>query len=160
MALLPATGNLAGQIEPRGEVRTESKKLAVNDQAFLRGDVLALTVAGTWKKCTSGDVGPFAVCIKAKAETDTRVEYFDMAGGEISVVSDGVIRPERYVKPSTSTDGQVMEHNPSTGTSSDTQDERVGRYIKRAQYVGEGDGQTATANAADGDIIIIRLLGA
>lgn len=160
MAILATTGNLAGQIEPKGEIRTESKILAVNNQAFVRGDVLALNIAGTWRKCTSGDVGPFAVCITAKAETETRVEYFDMASGEISVVSDGAIRPERYVKPSTGTDGQVMEHNPSTGTSADTQDERVGRYIKRAQYVPEGDGVTPTANAADGDIIIIRLLGA
>lgn len=158
MAILAATGNLAGQIEPIGEVHTQSKKLAVNNQAFLRGDVLALNVAGTWRKCTSGDVGPFAVCIKAKASTETVVEYFDMKDGEISVVSDGVIRPERYVKPSTSTDGQIMEHNPSTGTTTDTEDERIGKYIKRAQYVPEGDGVTATANAADGDIVIIRLL--
>lgn len=160
MAILAATGNVAGQIEPKGEVRTEQKILAVNSQAFARGDVLALNIAGTWRKCTSGDVGPFAVCTKAKAQTATIVEYFDMKDGEISVVADGTIRPERYVKPSTATDGQIMEHNPSTGTSADTQDERIGRYIKRAQYVPEGDAVTATANAADGDIVIIRLLGA
>ena len=157
MAILAATGNKAGQIEPKGEVRTESKNLAVNNQAFIRGDVLARNVTGTWRKCTSGDIGPFAVCITDKATTATRVEYFDMVGGEISVVSDGVIRPEAFVKPSTSTDAQVMESNPSTGTSADTTDERIGRYIKRAQYVPEGDGVTATADAADGDIIIIRL---
>lgn len=158
MAILAATGNLAGQIEPIGELHTQSKVLAVNNQAFVRGDVLSLNVAGTWRKCTSGDVGPFAVCITAKASTATRVEYFDMASGEISVVADGVIRPERFVKPSTATDGQVMEHNPSTSaTAADTPDEIIGRYVKRAQYVPEGDGQTATANAADGDIVIIRL---
>lgn len=157
MAILPATGNKAGQIEPKGEIRTESKNLAVNNQAFVRGDVLSLNVAGTWRKCTSGDVGPFAMCVTDKATTATRVEYIDQVGAEVYVVADGVIRPERFVKASTATDGQVMEHNPSTGTSSDGVDEIIGKYIKRAIYVPEGDGVTATANAADGDVIIIRL---
>lgn len=159
MSISPATGNIAGQIEPiTGEEQERAVNNADNAVAFLRGDVLVWN-GGTLMKCTSGDAGRFAVCVKAKPETDTRVEIYDKPGGIISVVADGVITPGSRVKPSTATDGQVVASNPSSGTSVDNEDEEVGTYLKRAQYVPEGDGVTAAADSADGDIILIQLKG-
>jgi hypothetical protein len=151
-AILPAPGNLAGQIEPIGEVREQASNLAVVNQAFLRGDVLKITATGTIRKCTAADKRPFAVCTKAKAMTDSRVEYVNQKDLEISVVADGVIKPLNLVMPSATTDGRVII---DPGTAADT---AVGQYVKRAQYVPEGDGQQAPADTIAGDIIVIRLM--
>jgi hypothetical protein len=157
MSLIPATGNLAGQIEPiSGEEYEHNQNNADNTVAFVRGNVLVWK-NGTIKKCTSGDTGQFAVCMRDKAQTATLVTLYDKPGGFVTVVADGAIKPKAWVKPSTATDGQVQQFNPSSGTSNDVSDECIGVYWKRAQYVGEGDGVTATADAADGDIILIRL---
>lgn len=151
VAIKPAQGNLAGQIEPFGEIREEASALAVINEAFTRGDVLKVTTTGTIRKATAADKQPFAVCIKNKALTDPRVEYFNQKDGRISVVADGAIKPENYVMPTTN--GRVIA---DAGADPNT---RVGVYLKRAQYVPEGDGQQAPADAAQGDIIIIKLLG-
>lgn len=157
MSISPATGNLAGQIEPiSGEEQSHAVFNADNGNAFLKGDVLCW-VGGTLVKAGTGMAGTFAVCTKAKPTTDRRVEIYDKTGGYVSVVADGVIKPGDNVKPSTGTAGRVMASNPSSGTSADTADENIGQYWKRYQYVPEGDGVTAAANAAQNDIILIKL---
>jgi hypothetical protein len=150
MSLLPQNAR-PGQLEPRGEIRTESRNEAVNDAAFARGDVLS-NVASKWQKAAAADKAPFAVCLKDKATTDTRVEYVDQVGVEISVTADGAITPQNFVKAGTAA-GRVIAH--VAGTDADNL--IVGRYIKRAKWVPEGDGVTAAPSAAQNDIIIIRL---
>lgn len=150
MSLLPQAA-APGQIEPKGEVRTEARNEAVNNAAFLRGDVLS-NVASKWQKAAAADKAPFAVCIKDKATTSTYVEYCDQVGVEICVTADGAITPQNFVKAGTAA-GRVIAH--VAGTDADNL--IVGRYIKRARWVPEGDGVTAAPSAAQNDLIIIRL---
>jgi hypothetical protein len=151
MPILAAQGNKAGQIEPIGEVRTVARATADNATAFVRGDVLA-NKTSKWFKAVTTDKVPFGVCINDKALTATRVELVDQVGVEVSVVADAAITPESFVKVGPAA-GRVTQWVSGT----DTADLIVGRYIKRAQYVPEGDGVTAAATAAQGDIVIIRL---
>lgn len=140
-----------GQIEPRGEVRVEAKAEADNAVAFVRGDVLFNDPATSkWKRGAAAAKEPFAICYKDKATTDTRVEYVDKVDMEISVTADGAITPQSFVKCGAT--GRVVAH--VSGTDADNL--KVGRYIKRAAYVPEGDGVTAAPSAAQNDIIIIR----
>jgi hypothetical protein len=149
--ILPATGNKAGQIEPIGEVRTFARATADNATAFVRGDVLA-NKTSKWFKAVAADKVPFAVCINDKALTSVRVEAVDQVGVEVSVVADGAITPESFVKV-----GPAAGRVQAWVSGTDATELIVGRYIKRAQYVGEGDGQLAAPSAAQNDIIIIRL---
>ena len=151
MSVLPATGNKAGQIEPIGEVRTVARATADNATAFVRGDVLA-NKTSKWFKAVTTDKFPFGVCIKDKPTTDVRVELVDQVGVEVSVVADAAITPESFVKVGPAA-GRVTQWVSGT----DVADLIVGRYIKRAQYVPEGDGVRAAPSAAQNDIIIIRL---
>lgn len=140
-----------GQIEPRGEVRVEARNEAVNDAAFLRGDVLYSDPAnGKWTRGAAAAKEPFAICYKDKATTATRVEYVDKVDMEIAVTADGVIQPQGFVKCGPT--GRVVAH--VSGTDADNL--KVGRYLKRAAYVPEGDGVTAAPASAQGDVIIIR----
>lgn len=150
MSFLPQNA-LPGQIEPKGEVRTEAKATADNATAFSRGDVLA-NKTSKWYKGVAGDKFPFGVCIKDKALADVRVEYVDQVGVEVCVTADGAITPESFVKVGTAA-GRVIAWVSGT----DATELIVGRYIKRAKWVPEGDGVTAAPSAAQNDLIIMRL---
>jgi hypothetical protein len=154
-----AAGVAAGQIESVGEPLTETDSNATNTQAFTAGNVLARDT-GTlkWRKCTSGDIGPFVVCTKDKAETDTRVEFVRRQGVQVYVIADGAINPNSYVMPATATDGQVIAFA-DAGTTGTKDNQRIGIYLKRAAYVSEGHGSQAKVACADADIIKIELLG-
>lgn len=157
-----AKGIKAGQIESVGEPLTETDNNAINTEAFTAGDVLARD-RGTlkWRKCTSGDIGPFAVCTKDKAQTATTHEFVRRQGIQVYVTADGAINPNSYVMPSTSTDGQVVAfvNSDTTGSTGGSSGQRVGLYLKRAIYIPEGHGSQTKVAAANDDIIKIELLG-
>lgn len=151
MSIVPALGNKAGQIEPIGEVRTIARATADNTTAFVRGDVLC-SKTSKWFKAVATDKTPFGVCIKDKPLADVRVELVNQVGVEVSVVADGVITPESFVKVGAAA-GRVQAWVAGT----DAAELIVGQYVKRAQYVPEGDGALAAPSTAQNDIIIIRL---
>lgn len=160
MSVLPATGNVAGQIEPiTGEEYEMAQNNCDNTTAFVRGDVVFWGQDGTIYKGTAGAAGKFGVCVKAKAQTATYAWIYDKPGGKVSVVADGAIKAGQGVKCSTGTDGRVEAWNPSSGTSADAEDTLIGWYEKRYQYVSEGDGSLAPADAAQGNVILIKLRG-
>lgn len=153
-----AKGVVAGQIESVGEPLTETDNNAINTQAFLQGDVICRdTQTGKWRKCTSGDVKPFAVATKAKATAATRHEFVRRQGVQVYVVADGAIPPNARVKPSTGADGVVVAKDDSASTSTGEQ-QVIGIYLKRAKNVPEGHGSVTKVAAAQNDIIKIELL--
>lgn len=162
MTIVAAKGVKAGQIESVGEPLTETDNNAINSQAFTAGDVLARD-RGTykWRKCTSGDIGPFAVATKDKAATDTRHEFVRRQGVQVYVTADGAIQPNAFVMPSTATDGQVQvfSNTDTSGSTGGSGGQRIGIYLKRAANVPEGHGSITKVAAADADIIKIELLG-
>jgi len=160
MALIAAKGTKAGQLESIGQPVVKVAVNAVNNAAFIPGDVLCYDKSSfKWRLCTSGDVRPFAIAYKDKATTATRVAYVDDGGVYITVISDGVIKADSLVKPSTATDGQVMAATElGTATTTGTHLGVIGKFIKVAKWVPEGDGYNARTDAADGDIILIKLV--
>lgn len=157
-----AKGIAAGQIESVGEPLAETDNNAINTQAFTAGNVLARDLGtNKWRKCTSGDIGPFAVATKDKAETATRHEFVRRQGVQVYVIADGAIQPNNYVMPSTATDGQVQafSNTDTTGSTGGSSGQRIGMYLKRAIYVPEGHGSQTKVAAANDDIIKIELLG-
>jgi hypothetical protein len=160
MTLTAQKGMKGGDLESVGQPLVKVSVNAYNNQAFVAGDVLAFDKSAfVWKKCTSGDIRPFAVCYKDKATTATRVAYVDDAGVYVNVVADSAIKADSLVKPSTATDGQVVAAT-ELGTSTTTASHLgvVGQFIKVSKWVPEGDGYNARTDAADGDLIIIKLL--
>jgi hypothetical protein len=163
MAIIAAKGTKAGQLESIGQPVVKVAVNAVNNQAFVAGDVLCYQKSGgdanKWKKCTSGDVRPFAVAYKDKASTATRFAYVDDGGTYITVVANGAIKADDYVKPSTSTDGQVVAAGElGTSTTSANHLGVIGKFIKIAKFVPEGDGYNSRTDAANQDIILIKLV--
>jgi hypothetical protein len=160
MALTAAKGTKAGQLESIGQPVVKVAVNAVNNQAFVAGDVLCYNKStNKWGLCTSGDVRPFSVAYKDKATTATRFAYVDDAGVYITVIADGAIKADSLVKPSTATDGQVVAASElGTATTTGTHLGVVGKFIKVAKWVPEGDGYNARTDAANDDIILIKLL--
>lgn len=149
----------AGNYEPHA-VNIEVKKGAA---AIAMGDVLQEdTTTNTFRTApaTAGIAGPFAVAIKSALAADTIVA----AGirGIFYLTADGTINPGRYVTPSATTAGRVVQYVPATGTTPtgaevtaaaiDTQ-RIVGLYLGK---VDENDGKTAPSAATAGDIIRVR----
>lgn len=158
---------VAGNIHYLGPRQVVSLLKATSD-VIAKGDVLFNDTASSkkWKVCgTSGaEKGPYAVATKAAANGDTRVEAV-VSGAIVTVTADGAIPQGGFVKPSTSTAGQVIAWTAPAGsvvTSAVTSFSdlflRVGVYIKQANSVPMGDGVTAVTDAADGDLIEILLL--
>jgi hypothetical protein len=119
-----------------------------------------------WKVCgTAGaEKGPFAVATQAAANGDTRVAAV-VSGAIVTVTADGAIPQGGFVKPSTSTAGQVIAWSAPAGavvtnaiTSFADLFLKVGVYLKQANSVPMGDGVTAVTDAADGDIIEMLIL--
>lgn len=151
-------GQAAGQYEPLSVPVTSKTAFRAVTGVIARGDVITVEKgganAGKIRIATSGDVGPFGMCYKDKANTDPRIEFVSLQVGFIGyVVADGAIKPGESVIPSTSTDGQVVAEI-SAGTVVGTSDEVVGTYISKANEVSKsGSGVVVPSDAADGDII-------
>ncbi len=140
----------------------------VTSDVIAKGDVLFNDTASAkkWKVCgTSGaEKGPYAVAVKAAANGDTRVHAL-VSGAIVTVTADGAIPQGGFVKPSTSTAGQVIAWSAPAGavvtnaiTSFSDLFLKVGVYLKQGNPVPMGDGVTAVADAADGDIIEMLIL--
>jgi hypothetical protein len=121
--------------------------LKVSGGAVTKGDVIAKGTGGDtnkWLRASTTSTGPFAVAVEDEVSTSTSLSMVD--DGEINVVADGAITPNSYVIRSGTTAGQVVAY---TGT-----DEAliVGRYLRH-----EGEDSADQTDAADGDIIVVRL---
>ena len=115
--------------------------------AVTKGDIIAKGTGGDtdkWLRASTTSTGPFAVAVEDEVAATTSLSMVD--DGEINVVSDGVITPNSYVMRSGTTAGQVVAYS---GT-----DEAliVGRYLRH-----EGEDSADQTDAADGDIIVVRL---
>lgn len=141
-------------------VYTEPKAAAI----ITKGDVCSRDGSGDWIEASSGDVGPFGVAVKSKAAADPDLPI--LTEGTVIVRADGAIKRGAYVIPSTSTDGEVVEYAASSAGGTPSQSDVnaagsnwntvVGRYIGKPGEVGPGELAT---DAADGDLILIRLGG-
>lgn len=143
----------AGMHEPNANVEQYNK---VSGTAIAKGKVLVRDAAGdnTWKVAATSSKGPFAVCKKAAASTDLRVDV--VTRGVVAVTADGAIKPGALVAVSGSTAGEVIAY--TVGTGDDDLLKVIGRYIgKESSNVREGS--TAIPDAADGDIIYIEMSG-
>lgn len=168
MSLIDTNDNVvAGLIHypgPRQVVTLEK----VTTDVITKGSVLFNDTASSkkWKVCgTAGaERGPYAVAVKAAANGDTRVHAL-VSGAIVTVTSDGAIPQGGFVKPSTSTAGQVIAWTaPSGAVVSDSVTSfadlhlKVGVYLKQGNSVPMGDGVTAVTDAADGNIIEMLIL--
>lgn len=112
----------------------------------------------------SGAIGPFVVCVKSAATTDTTVSVND--AGIVYLVAEGTINPGSLVVPASSTAGRVKAYTATTiaatPAQSDVQNARdehrliVGRYLGK---VLENDGATVPSAATTADIIRVRFFG-
>src|SRR5215217_5058164 len=145
----------AGNYEP-GALVYELKKGAA---AIAMGDVLQEdTSTNTYRTApaAAGVVGPFGVATKPALAADT-ITAIGLRG-VYYLTADGTIQPGRYVQPSATTAGRVIQYAPTTGTTptaaevtaaaTDTQ-RIVGVYLG---HVDENDGKTVVTAAAAGEI--------
>jgi hypothetical protein len=144
--LNPIAGSRIGGTGTPGSKRV--KKIAHATTApITKGDVVAKGTGGDtdkWTRASTTATGPFAVAIESALSPDTSFSMVD--DGEVLVVADGAITPNSYVTRSGTTAGQVIAY---AGT-----DEAliVGRYLRH-----EGEDSADQTDAADGDIIVIRI---
>lgn len=132
----------AGQYEPQGAILIQAAKTGA---AIAKGDVCDST-GGQWRTAPAGTgAGPYAICTKAAAASDTTVQL--LISGLVYVTADSTIVPNAMLIISPSTAGQVV----STATAVITT--IVGKYL---YHENEGDGATVPTNASDGDIIKIH----
>jgi hypothetical protein len=124
-----------------------SRSVKKTSAAIAKGDVVAKGTGGDtdkWLKAATTSVGPFGVCIEAAALNTTSFSLIE--DGEVNVTADGAITPNSYVMRSGSTAGQVVTY---AGTNEAL---IVGRYLRH-----EGEDSADQTDAADGDIIVIRI---
>jgi hypothetical protein len=124
-----------------------SKRVKKAAGVITKGDILAKGTGGDtdkWIRASTTATGPFAMAMESEVTGATSVSMVD--DGEVLVTADGAITPNSYVMRSGSTAGQVVTYS---GT-----DEAliVGRYLRH-----EGEDSADQTDAADGDIIVIRL---
>lgn len=141
--LNPILGSRIGGTGTPGSKRVKKTTGA----AITKGDVVAKGTGGDtdkWLRASTTSTGPFAVAIESALAADTGFSMVD--DGEVLVTADGAITPNSYVMRSGTTAGQVVAYS---GT-----DEAliVGRYLRH-----EGEDAADQTDAADGDIIVIRL---
>ena len=126
-----------------------------------KGDVCDLDSAGNWRECpTTGFSAPYGVAPKSR--TASELDFPVFLKGMIIVRADGAIKAGKYVMPSGTTAGEVVEYVAATiGTTpgqSDVQAARddwkrvVGRYVGKPGENGVGELPT---DAVDGDLIRI-----
>lgn len=121
--------------------------LKVAGGAVTKGDIIAKGTGGDtnkWLRASTSATGPFAVAVEDEVSASTSLSMVD--DGEINVTADGTITPNAYVMRSGSTAGQVVAF---AGTDESL---IVGRYLRH-----EGEDSADQTDAADGDIIVIRL---
>jgi hypothetical protein len=151
-----------GGYEPTDYLMLRENK---NNAIVTIGQVCDTDSNGLWRVCpTTGFSGPYGVATKSKLAADADLSI--LTEGTIVVRADGAIKPGKYVSPSGTTTGEVIAYVPATigGTpgQSDVQAARddwksvIGRYVGKPGEVGPGELAT---DAADGDLIIIRLGG-
>lgn len=160
------TSVIAGLVERLG-IEQEVPLPKESATVIAKGQVIAPDSDGfyTATAIDGSSTGPFAVAVKAAGSGTTSV-YAVTVGSIVSVVADGAIKPRKYVMPSGTTAGQVIQWTPPSGsvtTNSDMpdlvlEDQRVGIYLKQAKHVPQGDGVNLPVDAADGDIILILLV--
>lgn len=156
-------GIIVGQYEPASvPVESKTSKLATAP-ALTRGQVITIDKTGATRGqirvATYPDFGPFGMVYKDKALNETRVEFISQRGVIVYLKSDGAIKPGMPVKPSPTTPGEVVEAVLS-GTAPDDVDEIVGIYISKGIEVAKSNsGTEVPSDAADGDIIRVRLAG-
>lgn len=139
------SANFLGNYEPQGAVVIWGKKTG---SAIAKGDVCDLS-SGSWQTApTTSTSGPYAVCVKAAAAADAKVQL--LINGIAYVTADGTIVPFAPVARSGATAGQVISS--ATLSSGAT----IGVYLR---HENEGDGTTTETNAADGDVIAVKIGG-
>lgn len=150
-------GQAAGQYEPLAvPVTSKTSNRAVASGAIARGAVITVEKGGASngkiRIATAGDVGPFGMAYKTKANGETRIEFISIQQGFIGyVIADGVIKPGAAVKPTTG--GKVIAAVVGT-TVDDAKEEVVGTYISKAAEVSKsGSGVYVPSDAAQNDII-------
>lgn len=137
------------------EGKAEEQLDAISTDVIEQGAIIFRDVANAtpalrkWKKpgTGGGQVGPWGICTKAKAAGETKVTGVWGAGFEGTVWADGAIEPDATVIASTTTDGQVISG-----------ENGFARYLRRYKYANDGDGNHQKVAAADGDLIVIKLL--
>jgi hypothetical protein len=140
---------LGSKIGGTGSTSGSRRVLKVAGTAWVKGDLLKKGTGGDtnkWNKADTAAVGPFAFAVEDATAAATTGSVFDDIGSEINATADGAITPNSYVMRSGTTAGQVIAY---TGT-----DETliVGRYLRH-----EGEDSADQTDAADGDIIVVRL---
>lgn len=134
-----------------------------DNAAIAKGDVVDLDSSGKWRKCpTTGFSAPYGVAPIARLTTDTDLPVFTK--GIICVTADGDIVKGKFVQPSGTTAGQVIEYAAATiGTTpgkTDVEAARddwkrvVGRYIGKP---GQNNVGSLPTDAVDGDLILIHV---
>lgn len=157
-------GQAMGQYEPLSVPVTSKTAYRAVTGVISRGHVITIAKGGAddgkIRIATSGDIGPFGMCYKDKASSDVRVEFISAQIGFIGYLkADGAIKPGASVKPSTSTNGEVVAAVVG-GTADDSSDEIVGTFISKADEVSKsGSGVYVPSDAADGDIIRVAFAG-
>lgn len=144
--LNPILGSRIGGTGTPGS-KSVKKTTHATTAPITKGDVVAKGTGGDtdkWLRASTTSTGPFGVCIESALSPATAFSFID--DGEVLVTADGVITPNSYVMRSGSTAGQVVTYS---GT-----DEAliVGRYLRH-----EGEDSADQTDAADGDIIVIKL---
>lgn len=135
-----------------------------SNAAIAKGDVCDTNSSGDWREApTSGAVAPFGVAIKSRLAADTDVPI--LTEGIVIVRADGAIKRQKYVMPSATTAGEVIEYVASAAGATPSQSDVntagaawskvVGRYIGHPGEVGPG--ADLATDAVDGDLIIIQL---
>ena len=139
------SANFLGDYEPQGAILIQAAKTAA---AITKGDVCDST-GGQWRTAPAGTgAGPYAVCTKSAAASDSTVQL--LLRGLVYVTADSSITANGMLIISPSTAGQVV----STATAVITT--YVGKYL---YHENEGDGSTVPTSAVDGDVIKIDFRG-
>jgi hypothetical protein len=144
--LNPILGSRIGGTGTPGSKRV--KKIAHASTApITKGDIVAKGTGGDtdkWARASTTSTGPFAMAMEDAASAATTFSMVD--DGEVLVTADGAITPNSYVMRSGTTAGQVVTY------SGDDEAVIVGRYLRH-----EGEDGGDQTDAADGEIIVIRL---
>lgn len=128
-----------------------------------KGDVVSFDSNGLIQKASSGDeIGQgFGVALETGSanETDVRVA---IGNSYVYVTADGAIKPNFLVKVATSTTGQVDSHGNTADTTTtitavDVNSVKDYFGLTVGRYIGHQLQEDLPTDAADGDIIAVRL---
>lgn len=170
---MTSTANLGdlGNVESLKYLAVWNKSTA-GSSAIAKGKVVKLTEStgvGAVTPASANVLGPFGVVpalYPVNVDADATFTVLT-GGGEVYVKADGAIKPNGRVQPSAATAGEVVAFivADSGTTPSEAQVELAGEKFNAVVgyylgHVDEGSGFSKPAtDAADGDIIRIRLVG-